>query len=94
MHVVTLTPLDALPYRELMLEAYALAADAYTSTVEERCEQPMSWWVDRIAASSGLGQVFGALENDDPVGAVALAYLAGAGKVHMAMELPGAGTAT
>jgi predicted enzyme related to lactoylglutathione lyase len=36
MHVSTLTESHVAAYRELMLEAYEVAADAFTSTVEER----------------------------------------------------------
>jgi len=48
MHIRPLTASDVLSYRELMLEAYASAADAFTATVEERAKEPESWWVRRI----------------------------------------------
>jgi len=49
MHVARLQPSDAPQYRELMLQAYELAADAFTSTAGERAAEPESFWVKRIA---------------------------------------------
>ena len=74
--IAALTAADALPYRELMLEAYEQAADAFTSTAEERAKEPLAWWVHRIAPPSGLGQSFGAYLEGRLVGAVALEYSA------------------
>ncbi len=67
---------DVEPYRDLMLEAYAGAADAFTSTAEERRDAPTSWWIDRIAPASGLGESFGAFVDGQLVGTVALEYAA------------------
>jgi hypothetical protein len=33
-----------------MLRAYEVAADAFTSTPEERAAEPESWWVKRQGA--------------------------------------------
>ena len=74
MHLRTLTAADASRYRELMLEAYTLAADAFTSTAEERAREPESWWVKRIADPSGLTVCFGAALDNNLVGTVALEY--------------------
>lgn len=72
MHVARLSAQDAPRYRELMLEAYVQAADAFTSTADERAAQPLSWWVERIASAQGLSQGFGAFRGEQLVGAVAL----------------------
>jgi len=74
MHIARLTATDAPQYRELMLEAYVEAADAFTSTAEERQAEPLSWWVQRIAAPSGISESFGAFEDQRLFGAVALQY--------------------
>jgi ribosomal protein S18 acetylase RimI-like enzyme len=72
MHVALLSPSDAAPYRTLMLQGYELAADAFTSTAEERAVEPESWWVKRIADPDSAA--FGALEGGRLVGTVALAF--------------------
>jgi ribosomal protein S18 acetylase RimI-like enzyme/catechol 2,3-dioxygenase-like lactoylglutathione lyase family enzyme len=87
MRVAALTLADAPAYRELMLEAYARDADAYTSTAEERAREPLSWWADRIAPASGLGQSFGAFDAGRLVGAVALEYSARAKTAHAGLVL-------
>jgi RimJ/RimL family protein N-acetyltransferase len=74
MNIFTLTAADAPRYRELMLEAYAQAADAFTSTAEERAREPESWWVRRIADATGLTVSFGAEVDGALVGTVALEY--------------------
>ena len=74
MHVAFLRPSDAAPYRELMLAAYTLAADAFTSTAEERAAEPESFWVRRIADPHGMGAALGAFEGDVLVGTVALEF--------------------
>jgi RimJ/RimL family protein N-acetyltransferase len=74
MRILTLTATDAPRYRELMLEAYALAADAFVSTPEERAREPASWWTNRIADPSGLTVSFAAESNGELVGTVALEY--------------------
>ena len=74
MNIFTLTAADAGRYRELMLEAYALAADAFVSTPEERAREPASWWTNRIADPSGLTVSFAAELNGELLGTVALEY--------------------
>jgi RimJ/RimL family protein N-acetyltransferase len=76
MQVVRLVASDALQYRELMLEAYEQSADAFTSTAEERAREPLSWWEKRIASPDGLSESFGAFEQKELVGTVALEYSA------------------
>jgi RimJ/RimL family protein N-acetyltransferase len=74
MHVALLTPADVAPYRALMLEAYAQAPDAFTSTAEERAAEPESYWLARIADPAGLGVAFGAYVDRQLVGTVALEF--------------------
>ena len=87
MHIALLTAQDAPQYRELMLEAYEHAADAFTSTAEERRTEPLAWWVNRIAAPSGLSQSFGAFQDRSLVGTVALEYSAKPKTRHSALVL-------
>ena len=72
MHVARLQPWHALQYRKLMLEAYELAADAFTSTAAERATEPESFWVKRIADPTGLSAALGAFDGQALVGTVAL----------------------
>ena len=74
MNIITLTAADATRYRGLMLEAYTLAADAYTSTAQDRAREPDSWWVNRVADPSGLTVSFAAEIDGALVGTVALEY--------------------
>jgi ribosomal protein S18 acetylase RimI-like enzyme len=76
MHVARLQAPDAGPYRNLMLEAYELAADAFTSTVAERAAEPEFFWVRRLADPTGLSAAFGAFEGQALVGTVALEFSA------------------
>lgn len=85
MQVTVLDASNAQQYRELMLEAYAQAADAFTSTAEEREAEPMSWWVNRIAAPSGLTRSFGVFREEQLVGTVALEYSAKPKTRHSAL---------
>jgi ribosomal protein S18 acetylase RimI-like enzyme len=80
----TLQAADALRYRELMLEAYELAADAFTSTAAERLQESETWWADRIAAADGLRVAFCAEEGAQMLGTVALEYTAGSKSRHAA----------
>ena len=74
MHLALLKPSDARQYRELILEAYELAADAFTSTAEERVAEPDSFWIKRIADPRGLTAAFGAFKGHDLLGTVALEF--------------------
>ncbi|KAI2669013.1 GNAT family N-acetyltransferase [Pseudomonas sp. TNT3] len=62
----------ALDYRALMLEAYDLHPQAFTSSVRERAAMPLSWWESRL--SNKLDVVFGAFENGGLAGIVGLAF--------------------
>jgi ribosomal protein S18 acetylase RimI-like enzyme len=87
MRITALTASDAAQYRELMLEAYVQAADAFTSTAEERAKEPLSWWANRIASPSGLSQSFGAFQAEQLVGTVALEYSAKPKTQHSALVI-------
>jgi RimJ/RimL family protein N-acetyltransferase len=87
MRITALTPADAPQYRELMLEAYVQAADAFTSTAEERAEEPLSWWANRIASGAGLSQSFGVFQSEQLVGTVALEYSAKPKTRHSALVI-------
>jgi len=87
MHIARLKPSDAPQYRGLMLQAYELAADAFTSTAEERAAEPESFWVHRIADPSGLSAAFGAFEGKALVGTVALEFSAKPKTKHKALVI-------
>ena len=76
MHVAALTTSDVSRYRELMLYAYAAAPDAFTSTPEERAAEPESWWLRRIADSTGLSAAHGAFHEGNLVGTVTVEFSA------------------
>ena len=70
-----------------MLEVDVQAADAFTSTAKERAQEPLSWWVNRIASASGLSQSFGAFQAEQLVGTVALEYSAKPKTQHSALVI-------
>jgi ribosomal protein S18 acetylase RimI-like enzyme len=74
MNITVLSALHAMQYRAVMLHAYEHAADAFTSTPEERAAEPDAWWVNRIANPTGLTVAFGAFDAKELVGVVALEY--------------------
>ena len=85
MHVSALTAEDVPRYRALMLHAYEAAADAFTSTAEERAKEPLSWWAKRIADPTGLSVAFGAFEGSDLVGTVTVEFAAKPKTKHKAL---------
>ena len=70
-----------------MLEAYELAADAFTSTAEERAAEPEAFWAKRIADPSGLSAAFGAFEGQELIGTVALEFAAKPKTKHKALVI-------
>jgi len=75
MTVRRLLPADAVPYRALMLAAYELHPDAFTSSAAERAALPLSWWGARLDASPTAGQlVLGAFDGERLVGAAGLEF--------------------
>jgi RimJ/RimL family protein N-acetyltransferase len=70
-----LNPSDAPAYRALMLEAYALHPDAFTSSPEERAALPLSWWEARLAkAPDAADRVFGAFHDGQLTGVAGLSF--------------------
>ena len=60
-----LTPNHASSYRALMLEAYRLHPDAFTSDVGEREALPIDWWEKRLNSGSDTADaVFAAFEGE------------------------------
>jgi ribosomal protein S18 acetylase RimI-like enzyme len=76
MRVSRLTATDAARYRAFMLHAYEAAADAFTSTAEERAAEPESFWVKRIADPGSLSVAFGAFIEDELAGTVTIEFAA------------------
>lgn len=72
--VTQLAPQDAKAYKALMLRAYADAADSFTSTPQERAQEPDSWWLERIAHPKGLTVVWGAFADTRLVGTVSVEF--------------------
>lgn len=87
MHISTLTVADVVAYRALMLEGYAQAPDAFTTTAAEREAEPESWWVKRIGSAAGLATSFGAWKGSSLVGTVTLEYSAKPKTRHSALVL-------
>ncbi len=70
-----LTPEHAPAYRALMLEAYALHPDAFTSSVAERAGLPLAWWQARLDASpQAAAQVFGVFDEAGLAGVAGLSF--------------------
>ena len=68
-----LTPEYAPAYRALMLEAYGLHSDAFTSDVAEREALPISWWEKRLVVGPDATEVvFGAVEGEELLGVAGL----------------------
>ena len=87
MHVAPLQASDAAQYRGLMLEAYDVAADAFTSTAEERKTEPEAFWVKRVADPTGMSAAIGAFKGQDLVGTVALEFSAKPKTKHKALVI-------
>jgi RimJ/RimL family protein N-acetyltransferase len=83
--VTVLAASDAAPYNALMLHAYEHAADAFTSTPEERAKESDEWWVKHIAHPEGMTVAFGAFEGESLVGTVALEFSAKPKTKHKAL---------
>lgn len=87
MHITVLEASDAQRYRALMLEAYERAADAFTSTAQERAAETALFWAKRIADPMGLSVAFGAFDGADLVGTVALEFSAKPKTRHKALVI-------
>ena len=70
-----LTPADVVAYRAFMLEAYAVASDAFTATAAERAPLPVAWWAQRLSDRPDAGdQVIGAFVDGRLVGTAGLRF--------------------
>ena len=85
MTVAVLTALHVAPYKALMMHAYEHAADAFTSTPDERAKEPDEWWIKRIAHPEGMTVAFGDFEGESLVGTVALEFSAKPKTKHKAL---------
>ena len=74
MNLVRLTTAHVPEYRRLMLHAYEHAADAFTSTPDERAAAPDDWWAKRIAHPAGDSAALGAFADGSLVGTVAVEF--------------------
>ena len=75
MPIARLTPVHAVSYRALMLEAYALHPDAFTSDVTERSVLPISWWERRLATTANANEVvFGIFIQEVLAGVAGLSF--------------------
>jgi ribosomal protein S18 acetylase RimI-like enzyme len=75
-HIAKLAASDVPRYRSLMLHAYTAAADAFTSTPEERAAEPESWWITRLCDPKGLSQSFGAFVDGELAGTITVEFSA------------------
>lgn len=75
MHIQRLTPSHAVDYRGMMLEAYELCPEAFTSSVAERAALPLSWWEARLGDAVLAPEiVLGAIADDGLVGVAGLSF--------------------
>jgi RimJ/RimL family protein N-acetyltransferase len=75
MTVRRLVPADAPAYRALMLEAYTLHPDAFTSSVAERAALPLTWWEARLDTNAQASSVvFGAFHEGALAGVAGLSF--------------------
>lgn len=73
MDIQRLGPGFAQAYRHLMLEAYALYPDAFTSSPQERAELPLTWWESRLSdAIQAKELVWGATDGTALLGVAGL----------------------
>jgi RimJ/RimL family protein N-acetyltransferase len=72
---VRLGPEHVVEYRALMLEAYDLHPDAFTSSLADRAPLPLMWWERRLAGGEDASNVvFGAFVDDVLAGVAGLAF--------------------
>ncbi len=71
-----LRPIDAQVYRDLMLEAFRLHPEAFTTSYAERAQEPMHWWRARLSEQpSNTRRVFGAFDSNLLVGDVLVGFV-------------------
>lgn len=70
-----LIPCDAPLHRALMLEAFTLSPEAFTSSVTERQVLPLQWWAARMADDPNASElVVGAFVGQELVGTAGLTF--------------------
>jgi hypothetical protein len=70
-----LHPGDAVEYRRLMLDAYGLHPDAFTSSAAERGVLPISWWESRLRLGDDVPDaVFGAFVENTLLGVAGVGF--------------------
>ncbi len=75
MEIRRLKSQDATPYREFMLEGYALHPVAFTASVSEREPFPMTWWEGRVKDGDAAEEiVVGAFDGERLAGVVGLCF--------------------
>jgi len=75
MSIERLAPKHATEYRALMLDAYELHPDAFTSSVAERAALPFAWWESRLREEPHASElVFGAFSEGKLAGAAGLSF--------------------
>lgn len=75
MQIRRLETADVNAYRTMMLKAYEMHPDAFTSSVAERAAKPQSWWESRLDPDPLASEVvFGALEGPNLIGVVGISF--------------------
>ena len=75
MNVKRLDPSHVAEYRALMLEAFELHPDAFTSSFAERAALPLSWWESRLdPAPQSKELVLGAFHDGQLAGLAGLSF--------------------
>lgn len=75
MKIQRLSTFHAAEYRSLMLEAYELHPDAFTSSYSERVALPLSWWESRLEPGAEPSElVLGAFHEDRIAGVAGLSF--------------------
>jgi ribosomal protein S18 acetylase RimI-like enzyme len=75
MNVRRLDPSHVTAYRALMLEAFELHPDAFTSSHAERAALPLSWWESRLKQDPRPHElILGAFRGDQLAGVVGLSF--------------------
>lgn len=75
MVITRLKPEHGAAYRAMMLQAYTLHPDAFTTSATERQELPLSFWANRLTNQPDSKEVvFGALVDGGLVGVAGLSF--------------------
>jgi ribosomal protein S18 acetylase RimI-like enzyme len=75
MIIQRLAPTHATMYQAMMLEAYALHPESFTSDPLERHALPIEWWENRLKDETEPSEVvFGAMDNGRLSGVVGLSF--------------------